>query len=87
MEAFAARMLATKLTKKERRSRGASVGDHRGTVRPRTAADVYRGYDEMELGIAALVQATVCDPLAGFSAELAWIVAELNDATVADIPF
>jgi hypothetical protein len=87
MSTFAARMREAKLTKAARRSRGEACGNHRGTLRVRTDADIYRGYDEMELGIAALVQATVRDPLHAFSQDLAAIVLELNDASILDMPF
>jgi len=88
MQAFAARMREARVNKQERRNRGATCGNHRGGLRPRTTADVYRGYDAMELGIAALVQSTMRDPLHGFSEDLDAIVRELNDPTIdEEIPF
>ena len=88
MAGFAERMRQARVDKQGRRNRGASCGSYRGTVRVRTPADVYRGLDEMELDLAALVHATFVDPMHGFREDLAAVVAELNDATLCDeIPF
>jgi hypothetical protein len=89
VNSFAARMREAKLAKKGRRDRGASIGDHRGQLKPRTGADLYRGYDEMEISIAALVDRSVAAPWCGFANDLEWIVRELNDPTILEeeIPF
>ncbi len=75
MSTFSARMLAAKRIRQEERNRGLSIGDFRGTVKPRTADVAYR---DMEQNIQP-------DWLEGFANDLHWIVAELNDATIADL--
>jgi len=86
-ESFAARMREAKLVKMDARNRGQAQGSYRGTVRVRTAADLDRGMDALELDIAALVQATFADPIHAFGADLDAAVLDLNDDTATEIPF
>lgn len=76
MSTFAARMLEAQRTKQDARNRGQSCGDYRGLA-PRTAAVAYRD-------MVATINAEL-DLLDAFRSDLHWIVAELNDATMADL--
>jgi hypothetical protein len=72
---------------RDRRNAGESVGDHRGTVRERPADWHTRDLDELELALQRIVHARYVDVPRAFEADLAFIVLELNDATVCDFPF
>lgn len=77
---FAGRMLEAKRLKQEARNRGESVGDFRGTVKPRRPDEL----GELELDIARAV-------LADFGwrerwlEDLRWAVLEINDPTIYEL--
>jgi len=92
MSTFAARMHEAHLAKVDARRRGESIGDYRGTVAPRTGKAWYGEYASQAGLDQAKAVMSWCDAMAGFAADLDWIVLELNDPTLNDptyleIPF
>jgi hypothetical protein len=83
MSAFAARMLEAKRAKAAARNRGQSIGDHRGTVKAREPDFVD---NELELQFARIAHSLACIQR-DFASDLHWIVLEMNDATIGEIPF
>jgi hypothetical protein len=83
MSAFATRMLEAKRAKATARNRGQSIGDHRGTMKPRELEFVD---NELELQFARIAHSLACIHR-DFASDLHWIVLEMNDATIGEIPF
>lgn len=81
MATFAARMLAAKQSKLDRRNRGESIGNHRGTLNVRP---LYQPEDWLDLEICRIVQ-SIADVQRGLAADLDWAVCEING--VDDVPF
>lgn len=84
---FVKEMEAAKRNKLDRRNRGVSTGDFRGTVRPRPLDEEPEWWLEREFAKIARSLAYVPK---GLASELVWIVAEINDPSILDpdsVPF
>jgi hypothetical protein len=89
MSTFANRMHAAKLDKRDRMNRGEPVGNH--GLRPLTAAELHdrdagRFIDELEAGIAAMVQGLRCR-IEQEAADLDWHLRDAAGNTFNEIPF
>jgi hypothetical protein len=84
MSTFAARMLEAKQTKLDARNRGQSIGDHRGTLKPRPLETNPEWW--LELAFAEIAR-DMAFRQREQAAELAWIIAFNNDTTYGEIPF
>jgi hypothetical protein len=84
MSTFAARMLEAKHNKMTARNRGQSIGDHRGTLKPRPLPEKPEWWLEMEF---ARIAADLAFRVREESETLAYIIAHNNDATFGEIPF
>ena len=82
MTTFASQMAECRRTKLAARNRGRSIGDHRGTLRPRPLPEQPEWWLEAAF-------AEIARDLAWQNKEqaetLAWIIAHNNDATLADL--
>ncbi len=86
MRNFHRDMEQAKADKLARRNRGESIGNY--GMRPltrREGAEV-DGADAIEIGIAAIVERVTAWRVA-FANELRWIVLEINDPTICNVPF
>jgi uncharacterized protein (DUF2235 family) len=82
MSAFHTHMTECRRTKQAARNRGQSIGDHRGTLRPRPLPEQPEWWLEAAF-------AEIARDLAWQNKEqaemLSWIIAHNNDATLADL--
>jgi len=84
MTTFAGHMATCRRTKQAARNRGQSTGDYRGTLAPRSIEQLPD--DWMERAFATIAQSLAYTQREE-SAQLSWLIAVNNDATIAEIPF